>query len=251
VPLPGDGAAYEAAFDALARAVSAAPDEVAGVVLEPILQGVNGMRIYDSRFPRAARELCDRHDVPLILDEVFTGYGRTGPMWAAEHAGISPDLLCLAKGFTGGMLPMAATLATERIFHGFDGDALWYGHSYCGHPLGAAIAREVLSIYRDEEILARAKSKGEMIRRAFERFGDLPGVARTRSLGMVGALDLAERASYTSSRGWRVYDEARKRGAYLRPLGDVVYVTPPINIADSDLEELLAIVEASIRAAEG
>jgi adenosylmethionine---8-amino-7-oxononanoate aminotransferase len=249
VPFPGDGAAYEAAFEAIGRAVAGAPDEVAGVVVEPVLQGASGMRIYDPRFLRAARELCDAHDVPLIVDEVFTGYGRTGPMWACDLAGVSPDLLCTAKGFSGGMLPMAATIATERIFRGFDGDALWYGHTYCGHALGAAIAREVLAIYRDEEIVARARPKAAAIRRAFERFADLPGVARTRAIGMVGALDLADDAAYTGGRGWRVFDEAKRRGAYLRPLGDVVYVAPPLNTPDADLDELLAIVEASVRAA--
>ncbi len=251
VPVPGDGDAYDAAFGAITRAVAGAPDEIAGVVVEPLLQGASGMRIYAPRFLRAVREVCDAHDVPMIVDEVFTGYGRTGPMWACDHAGIAPDLLCIAKGFSGGMLPMAATLASERIFRGFDAEAFWYGHTYCGHPLGAAIAREVLAIYREEAILDRAKSKAETIGRAFARFAELPGVARSRWLGMVGALDLADDASYTGGRGWRVFEEAKRRGAYLRPLGDVVYVAPPVNTPDADLEELLAIVEESVRAASG
>src|SRR4029079_5614532 len=112
--------------------------EIAAVVLEPILQGAGGMRSYDPEDLRRGRALCDAHEVLLGVDEVFTGYGRTGPMWASDLAGISPDLLCLAKGFSGGMFPMAATLATPTIFDAFLGDparAFYYGHSYCGNPL--------------------------------------------------------------------------------------------------------------------
>jgi len=222
------------------------------VVLEPAVQGAAGMRIYDPAYLRAARELCDRFDVLLVFDEVFTGYGRTGPMWAGAHAGVAPDLLCTAKGFTGGMLPMAATLATERVFEGFLGDAdraFYYGHTFCGNPLGAAVALEVLKIYEDEQVLQRAKPRAERIAEAFAEMAALPGVASTRSLGMIGALDLAGDAGYLASAGWRVYDEARRRGAYLRPMGNVVYVTPSLNIPEDDLEQLLAIVRESVEAA--
>src|SRR5262249_4608439 len=153
-----------------------------------------------------------------------------GPMWACELAGIRPDLMCIGKGFTGGMLPMAATLVTPRVFDAFLGPperAFYYGHSFCGNPLGASIAREVLAIYRDEHILEHAVPKAARIADAFRGFRRMPGVARTRSLGMMGALDLHANAGYLGQRGWRVYEEARRRGAYLRPLGDVVYVTPP------------------------
>jgi adenosylmethionine-8-amino-7-oxononanoate aminotransferase len=175
-------------------------------------------------------------------------------MWAADRAGVRPDLLCLAKGFTGGMLPMAATLVTARVFDAFLGPperAFYYGHSYCGNPLGAAVAREVLAIYRDERILERAALKADRIAAAFRGFGALPGVLRTRSLGMMGALDLDAGGGYLGRAGWRVYEEARRRGAYLRPLGDVVYVTPPLNIPDADLDELLSIVADSVRAVIG
>src|SRR5512139_4082371 len=157
IPSPADGA--EAAAAALERVLERGADEVAAVVVEPVVQGAAGMRISDPSFLRAARSLCDRHDVLLVADEVFTGYGRTGPMWACEHAGVAPDLLCTAKGFTGGVLPMAATLATRRVFDGFLGGrerAFYYGHSFCGNPLGAAVAREVLRVYEDEHVLERA-----------------------------------------------------------------------------------------------
>jgi adenosylmethionine-8-amino-7-oxononanoate aminotransferase len=252
VPPPRDPATAPRAFDALARAVEQNAETLAAVVLEPAVQGAAGMRIYDPAYLRAARELCDRFDVLLVFDEVFTGYGRTGPMWAGEHAGVAPDLLCTAKGFTAGMLPMAATLATERVFEGFLGDAdraFYYGHTFCGNPLGAAVALEVLKIYEDEQVLRRARPRAERIAEAFAEMAALPGVASTRSLGMIGALDLAGDAGYLASAGWRVYDEARRRGAYLRPMGNVVYVAPSLNIPEDDLEQLLAIVRESVEAA--
>jgi adenosylmethionine-8-amino-7-oxononanoate aminotransferase len=207
--------------------------------------------MYAADFLKHARELCDRHEIPLVFDEVFSGYGRTGPMWAAETAGVSPDLLCLAKGFSGGILPMAATIATERLFAGFTGEksrALFYGHTYCGNPLGAAVAREVLRVYRDERILEFAVPKARAIARAFESIGHLPGVAAPRALGMIGAVDLVQedRSGYLAEVGWRVYEAARRRGVYLRPLGNVVYVAPPLNIPDADLEELLGKVREAI-----
>jgi adenosylmethionine-8-amino-7-oxononanoate aminotransferase len=171
-------------------------------------------------------------------------------MWACEHAGIAPDLMCVGKVFAS-ILPMAATLATERIFDAFRGSkdrALYYGHTFCGHPLGAALAREVLAIYRDEDVLGQVARKSLAIRRAFDRIATIPGVARVRSIGMIGAADLETGGSYLGGAGWRVYDEARARGAYLRPLGDTVYVCPPLTTEDADLEALLAIVEESIRA---
>jgi adenosylmethionine---8-amino-7-oxononanoate aminotransferase len=251
VASPADRDAYARALDDLGRALAGAADEIAAVVLEPRVQGAAGMRIYGADFLRHARELCDRHDIPLVFDEVFSGYGRTGPMWAAESAGVSPDLLCLAKGFSGGLLPMAATMATERLFAGFMGDksrALCYGHTYCGNPLGAAVAREVLRVYRDEQILEHAVAKARAIARAFESIGQLPGVKNPRSLGMIGAVDLVSDGppGYFGQEGWRVYEAARRRGVYLRPLGNVVYVAPPLNIPDADLEELLGKVREAI-----
>lgn len=250
VPSAADG--YERAFSAIERTLTSDADRIAAVVLEPVVQGAAGMRVYDPVFLRAVRELTSRHDVFLILDEVFTGFGRTGPMWAAEHAGVAPDILCSAKALTGGMLPLAATLTCSRVFEGFFGGGertFFYGHTYAGNPLGAALAREVLAVYRDERILEQARPKAERIAKAFERMAELPGVTAFRAIGMIGALDLAGGAGYLERGGWRVYAEARKRGAYLRPLGNTVYVAPPLNIPDPDLDELLAIVEESLKTA--
>lgn len=254
LPSPGDPAgSLDRAIEALEALFAREADTIACFVVEPIVQGAAGMWIHDPAYLRAARELCTRHDVFLVADEVFTGYGRTGPMWACAHAGVEPDLLCTAKGFSGGMLPMAATLATSRIFDGFLGGrerAFYYGHSFCGNPLGAAVAREVLRVYEEEQVLERAAPKAARIADAFAALGASPGVARARSIGMIGALDLDGPAGYLAAVGWRVYDEARRRGAYLRPLGNVIYVAPPLNIPDADLERLLAIVAESVEAVQ-
>jgi len=252
VPAPREAAQLADSLEKLEEVIERRADTLAGVVFESMLQGAAGMQIYDPRMLQAARELCNRHDLFLICDEVFTGYGRTGPMWACEHAGIAPDLLCTSKGFTGGLMPMAATLATDRIFEGFIGDpsrAFYYGHTFCGNPLGAAIALEVLRVFDEEQVLAGAKPKAERIARAFKEMEALPHVERSRSLGMMGALDLVGDANYLAEQGWRVFDEARARGAYLRPIGNVVYVAPALNIPDADLSELLSIVRESISAA--
>ena len=249
VPSASDG--FERAFSVLESMLEKDADTIAAVVLEPMVQGAAGMRMYDAEFLRRARALTREHDVFLVLDEVFAGYGRTGPMWASEHAGIAPDLMCTAKGFTGGMLPMAATLATRRIFEGFFGGserAFFYGHTFTGNPLGAALAIEVLKVYEEECVLERAAGKAQRIRAAFAEFSSIPGVIASRSLGMIGALELGGRQGYLERSGLAVYHEALRRGAYLRPLGNVVYIAPPLNIADADLDELLAIVADSVRA---
>lgn len=231
-------------FDALFTELRRAGDEVVAVIVEPVVQGAAGMRVYSPELLRRLREETERVGALLIADEVFTGFGRTGPMWACDLAGISPDLLCSAKGLTGGMLPFSATLATERIYEGFRGDtsrALMHGHTFCGNPMGAALAREVLAIYRDDNVLEAAAPKATRIAEAVAELGSIPGVSHPRSLGMIGALDVGE-AGYMGKIGWQISDVALELGAHLRPLGNTVYVVPPLNIDDDDLETLLRIL---------
>src|SRR5258708_5029386 len=247
VPSPTDGG-YERALGGIARLLRDGAETIAALFVEPIVQGAAGMRSYDPELLRELRALCDRHDVWLVADEVFTGYGRTGPMWACEHAGIAPDLMCIGKAFAS-MVPMGAVLASERVYSAFRGGrerALLHGHTFCGNPIGAALACEVLAIYRDENVLGQVARKAPLIAAAFDRLSRLPGVRRVRSIGMIGAADLDDAAEgYLGGVGWRVFEAARARGAYLRPLGSTVYVCPPLTIADEDLAKLLAILEES------
>jgi adenosylmethionine-8-amino-7-oxononanoate aminotransferase len=250
-PSPADRGGWERTFDAIERTLSRDGDTIAGVIVEPIVQGAAGMRVYEADFLRALREACDRADTLLIADEVFTGLGRTGPLWACGGAGVVPDVLCSAKGLSGALFPFAATVVNDRVYDGFRGGrdrAFLYGHSYCGNPLGCAVAREVLAIYRDEPVLAHASSLAPRIARAFHRFAERwPALRRPRAIGMIGAVDLGDEG-YLAELGWRVYSEARARGVYLRPLGDTVYIAPPLTIDASTLDTLLAAVEDSLAA---
>ncbi len=254
VPSPAEGGGWERAFAQVERALREEGDTVAGVILEPVLQGAAGMQLYAPAFVRAVREATRAADTFLIADEVFTGLGRTGARFACELAEVVPDLLCLAKALSGGLLPFGVTLASERVFSGFLGErsrALYYGHSYCGNPLGAAVAREVLAVYRDEDVLGQVARKAPRVKAAFERMAQtIPGVVRPRAIGMVGAVDLGG-GGYLAHGGWRVYEAARRRGLYLRPLGDTVYISPALNIPDEALDELLHGVEASLREVAG
>jgi adenosylmethionine---8-amino-7-oxononanoate aminotransferase len=254
VPSPAEEGGWERAFGEVQRVLREQGGSVAGVILEPVLQGAAGMQLYAPEFVRAVREATRAADTFLIADEVFTGLGRTGARFACELAGVVPDLLCLAKALSGGLLPFGATLASGRLFSGFLGGrerALYYGHSYCGNPLGAAVAREVLAVYRDEDVLGQVARKAPRVRAAFERMAaEVPGVVRPRAIGMVGAVDLGG-GGYLASGGWRVYEAARRRGLYLRPLGDTVYISPALNIPDAALDELLHGVEASLREVAG
>ncbi|HEY1957844.1 MAG TPA: aminotransferase class III-fold pyridoxal phosphate-dependent enzyme [Polyangiaceae bacterium] len=252
---PFGGILFDCVHAAFPGAHVPVDDSVAAVVVEPVLQGAAGMRIYAPSHLRELRDACDRAGALLVFDEVFTGYGRTGPMWAAQHAGVSPDILCLGKAFAQ-FMPMGAVLVADRVFDRFLADretAFHYGHTFCGNPLGAAVAREVLAIYKEEDVLGQVAAKTPRIARAMKRLGG-------RAIGMVGAVDLGSESSARESLeesgtlgtlGWRFYAEARKRGAYLRPLGDTVYVCPPLTIAEKDLDELLAIFEECVGAVSG
>ena len=251
-PDPSEAGGWDRVIESVERTLRERADEIAAVVVEPLVQGASGMRMHAPDVLRRLREATRAIDTFLIADEVFTGYGRTGAMWACEAAGVAPDLMCLAKGFTAGILPMGATMATARVYDGFSGGserALMHGHTFCGHALGAAVAREVLAVYRDERVLEGIAARARCIADAFDRIAAIAGVRRTRALGMIGAADLGEVGYGGTGIGLRVASEARARGVYLRPLGDTVYVTPPLNVPLDTLYGLCLAVEDSIRVA--
>jgi adenosylmethionine-8-amino-7-oxononanoate aminotransferase len=253
VPAPWD---ESRALEALERVLRERPGRIAGIFLEPMLQGAAGMKMQSAPFLRHVRELASAHGALLVADEVFAGYGRTGRFWACDHAGIAPDLLCTGKAFAQ-FIPMGAVLVSGRVFEPFGrahADALPYGHTFNGNPFGAAIAREVLAIYRDERIVERVARDEVRFRDVAERLASIPGVIRTRSLGFVVAADLEDPSGsegYGGTVGWRVYDEALARGVYLRPLGSTVYACPPLVTSNDDLALLFDALESGVRKALG
>jgi adenosylmethionine-8-amino-7-oxononanoate aminotransferase len=199
----------------------------------------------------AVRELCDAYDVLLICDEVATGFGRTGRMFACEHEEVTPDLLCVGKGLTGGYLPLAATLTTERIYERFLGDpdefrTFFHGHTYTGNPLAAAAAIASLQTFERERTLELLQPKIELMERLLaQRVAILPGVAEVRQRGFMVGIELTQQP-VADRIGHQVTLAARRRGAIIRPLGDVVVLMPPLAISESDLRRLVAITAASI-----
>jgi adenosylmethionine-8-amino-7-oxononanoate aminotransferase len=200
---------------------------------------------------RAVRELCDAHDVLLICDEVATGFGRTGRMFACDHEDVTPDLLCVGKGITGGYLPLAATLTTERIYEGFLGRpqelrTFFHGHTYTGNPLACAAGIASLGLFASEQTLERLQPKIELLARTLaHRVGVLPAVAEVRQRGFMVGIELAG-GNPAERLGHRVTLAARRRGAIIRPLGEVAVLMPPLSISEADLARLVAITASSI-----
>jgi adenosylmethionine-8-amino-7-oxononanoate aminotransferase len=226
-------------------------DGVAAVILEPLVQGAAGMLIMPDGYLRRVRELCDAHGVLLICDEVATGFGRTGRMFACEHEDVRPDLLCVGKGLTGGYLPLAATLASERIYEGFLGAfeayrSFFHGHTYTGNPLGCAAGIATLETFQRERTIEALQPKIELLRRLLEhRVAGLPGVAEVRQRGFMVGIELGERPAHERT-GHRVTLAARRRGAVIRPLGDVVALMPALSMSEADLRRLVAITASAI-----
>jgi adenosylmethionine---8-amino-7-oxononanoate aminotransferase len=243
---PGDAGDLE-------RVLAAHEEEIAAVIVEPLVQGAAGMLTHPHGYLRVVRELCDDFGLLLICDEVATGFGRTGTMFACEQEGVAPDLLCLAKGLTGGYLPLAATLASERIYEGFLGAyeewrTFFHGHTYTGNPLACAAALACLDAFEEERTLARLQPKIALLEQLLDEIAGMPQVADVRQRGFMVGIDLGEHDPALRL-GHRVTIEARKRGAILRPLGDVVVLMPPLSISEEELRSLVEIAAASIEAA--
>ena len=234
-------------------------DGVAGVVIEPLVQGAAGMKLWRRGLLAELRSLCTERGALLIVDEVLTGFGRTGTMFACEQEGVTPDLMAVAKGFTGGYLPLAATLATEEIYRAFLGDysefkTFFHGHSYTGNQLGCAAALANLRVFRDEQTLVKIQPKSERLRAGLESLRALPQVGDVRHIGMIGAVelfqDVATRQPFPLAEkiGMRVCDEMRQRGVLTRPIGNTIIVLPPYCISDEQLDRVLSVLAESIRA---
>ena len=246
---PGD-------VESMRRLLAEHAERCAAVIVEPLVQGAAGIHVQPEGYLRAVRELCDEFGVFLICDEVATGFGRTGTMFACEHEGVSPDLMCIAKGLTGGYLPLAATLTSERVYEGFLGRheqlrTFFHGHTYTGNPLACAAALATLRIFEQERTLERLQPKiaqlGELLD---QHVTPLPVVREVRRRGFMVGIEL-EGFPLEARIGHRVTLEARSRGAIIRPLGDTVVLMPPLSIEPVELRRLVEITAAAISAAAG
>jgi adenosylmethionine---8-amino-7-oxononanoate aminotransferase len=247
----------EQCLDEMVRLVERNRKELVAVILEPVMQGAGGMIPQPPGYLARLREVTREHEVLLICDEVATGFGRTGKMFACEHEGVSPDLLCLSKGITGGYLPLAATLATDEIYRAFLGEfqefkAFFHGHTFTGNPLAAAVSLASLEVFEKDRVLENLTPKIALLGARLDGFASHPHVGDVRQRGfMVGielVADQASREPFPVARrtGHRVILEARKLGAILRPLGDVVILMPPLCITAEELETLCHITYEAI-----
>lgn len=232
--------------------------ETAALVIEPAVQGAAGMLMQPPGYLKKIRELCSRYDILMIADEVATGFGRTGKMFACGHENVRPDILCVAKGITGGYLPLAATLTTEEIYRGFLGEyrelrTFFHGHTYTGNPLACAAAVANLDLFEKEKTLANLQPKIQLLRSGLQRFGKLGHVGEVRQKGFMVGIELVkdrktkEPYAIEEKAGIRVILECRRNGLIVRPLGNVIILMPPLSITPPQLKRMLKIVYQAIQ----
>jgi adenosylmethionine-8-amino-7-oxononanoate aminotransferase len=236
--------------------------EIAACIIEPIVQGAAGMIVSPSGFLKRVRQLCTRYNILLIADEVATGFGRTGKMFACEHEDVTPDFLCLAKGITGGYLPLAATLTTDKIYKAFLGEykelkQFFHGHTYTGNPLGCAAAIANLKIVKKEKMLQKLKPKITLLSKFLANFKDLPHVGDVRQKGLIAGIELVKdkktKEPYLMEQriGRKVCMEARKYGLIIRPLGNVIVIMPPLSITAAEIKNMMDIIYRCIKSVTG
>ena len=232
--------------------------ETAAIIVEPIVQGCAGMRIYPALYLKKLRKLCDEYGVLLIADEIATGFGRTGKMFACNHAGITPDIMCISKALTGGYLPMAIVCTTDKIYDAFyddynKGKQFMHSHTYAGNPIGCATALAVLKIMKEEEILKTSAEKAKYFHAALQdAFSNHKNIGEIRHINLINAMELVtdkeKKIGFDGDLriGYEIYKKALTHGLLLRPLGNVIYFNPPLNIETEDLDKAVALAKQSI-----
>lgn len=232
--------------------------QAAAIIIEPLLQGSAGMRIYPPLYLKKLRTLCDLYDVLLIADEIATGFGRTGKLFACDHAEISPDIICLSKGLTGGYMPMAITVTTQKIYDAFyanysEGKAFMHSHTYSGNPLGCAAALTVLNILKKQNVLAKAHKNAIYLNNHMkEAFESHENIGEIRSIGLINAIELVKdkrsKEGFNSAlrMGYQIYKEALKLGLVLRPLGNVLYFNPPLTITQDEIDQAVEMASLAV-----
>jgi adenosylmethionine---8-amino-7-oxononanoate aminotransferase len=260
---PGGGDPLAGALQAAEQLFAEKGKTLAALVLEPLVQGAAGMWMHPPGYLRAMAELCRRYEVLLICDEVATGFGRTGTMFAVEQEDVRPDFLCLAKGLAGGYLPLAATLTTERVYEAFLGEfeaarTFFHGHTFTGNPLACAAALASLRLFETEQVLARVRRTAEVLRPKLAAIAELPHVGDVRQRGLMVGIELVRDRrtktayGYGERIGHRVCLALRRRGILLRPLGNVLVVMPPLSLTENEAGRLGdAVREAIVEVTEG
>lgn len=245
-------------FEKAEEAFAQYGNETAAFIAEPLLQGCAGMRMYPPLYLQKLRALCDTYGVLLIIDEIATGFGRTGKMFACDHAQITPDILCLSKALTGGYMPMSLLAVTEPIYQAFyddysTGKAFMHSHTYSGNPLGCAAALAVQQIMKEEHILEKAQELAHWLTPAMqEAFASHPNVGEIRHLGLIHAIELVEdketKTPFASSKriGYEIYKKALSHGLLLRPLGNVLYFNPPLTITKEELKKAIFLCQKAM-----
>ena len=233
-------------------------EEVSAIIIEPLVQCAAGMKIYSPKYLVKLREICDKYDINLIADEIAVGFGRTGKMFACEHANISPDIMCLSKGLTAGYMPLSLVLMSNKIYDAFYDEystmkAFLHSHSYSGNPLGCSVALETLKIFEDEEVLKNNEAKSKYLRKKVESIlKDIPHVGEYRQVGMIGAIELVKdtfsKEPFETERrvGYNIYQKALKKGVLLRALGNIVYFMPPYVISEEEIDFMVDVARDSI-----
>lgn len=245
-------------FEKAEQAFAEHGGETAGMIVEPLLQGSAGMRIYPPLYLKKLRKLCDEYNVLLIADEIATGFGRTGKMFAFDHAGVSPDIMCISKGLTGGYMPMAVTITTDKIYDAFysdynEGKAFMHSHTYSGNPLGCSAALAVLDILKNDHILEKARETAVYLNNALnDAIGGYKNVGEIRHIGLINAIELVKdkkaKKGFDSEKrvGYQIYKKALDKGLILRPLGNVLYFNPPLIIEKDDIDKAIDICVSSM-----
>jgi len=253
----GEEAAAAATLEALEALLREKSDEIAALIVEPVVQGASGIVVMPPGCLKQIAELLKQYDILLIADEVATGFGRTGKMFACEHEGVVPDLMTVAKGITGGYLPVAATFATDRIYDAFYADyeeqkTFFHGHSYTGNPLGCAVALENLRLMEERRIVEEVARKSVLVAEQLAPMRDRPHVGDIRQKGFMVGIELVrdkrtkEPYHWNERIGVRVTRKAREKGMLTRPLGNVIVFLPPLASTEEELREMIAILDASI-----
>ena len=231
--------------------------ELAGFIIEPLMQAAAGMIMQPAGYLQRIRELCTKYDVLLIADEVATGFGRTGRMFACEHEGVTPDLMAISKGLTGGYMPLAVTLTTDEIYRAFLGTydefkTFFHGHSFTGNPLGCSVALANLQVFRQEKTLSRLSPKIKLLTRWLSLMAEMPNVGDIRQCGFMVGIELVtdkrtkEPFPLSAKVGHRVASIARTKGLILRPIGNVLVLMPPLSTSAEELKKMLEILKESV-----